>query len=919
MHDDPNADDPRASLRSDELEEVSAEAIEEPEQRIAQYVIEGIVSRSHESVVYRAKDDTLGRGVALKVLEDPTAAKRLIDEARITSQLSHPGIAAVYQAGLDEKTGCAFIAFEWVDGATLRSHLRKGELSTADLLRFATEITAAVAHAHSHGLVHGDLKADNVVLPFGGRSVKLIDFGLSSAIERFTEGEVWGTPAYMAPELFEGAERTEASDRFALGVLFYELATHQLPFGGDDDDEHAVHRRLQEDRRIPLDQARPGLPPEFVEIVDRWLDPDPAQREPSTAEAAEALAELQRTAKSPAGKWGALVALVLIATAIGFFTRDAWRPLLSGPSKETADSKGEESGVEDVAPVPRALRRGAFTITGEVTDERRAFQRRLEQTIDLFLAVDDPGSSVVSENRRPDESDGEPVAWLTGSIMETELGFRVELHVAQTAAGESPFELAADSAPLEWESGDPVEVGLAVAARLIRDGESPVPLSNRWPSTLAEQPAALTAFMNAVALTQEPSRWTEALPEFRRARTSEPFFEARAWEAALYVALGRFDIAAERVGELHDALLSRRIGREEQSTVVRCLIETLGTPAIDRYRRWAAAHPLARAVDDGLDALEPTLTDRQLIERFERGSLHRRLLYRQANTFRSRGEIERARRARDAYLGFPGARDEWREAFLEWRLEGIDTAPEVHEFKLMRWLLPRTDQPAYFLVMPLLISQFDRAEVAAVADRPYGFVEAETVRCLRFMLLGELDPAREVAAHLNPPLDRGLGARLGAAIAVLAGDFATARESIERAINSDPRHPATVFLEGHLDADPYSITPLPGDESDFQRWRRRFSLVAQARRLREGGDPTGALALLEPVTWVDAQFRVMDWPETGFLAWLERIRAHHDVGDDTSALEEFRRFRKWWPRDRAPESRVSEEALRVQVVLEGGG
>ena len=244
---------------------------------IEHYRIRSVVARGGFGTVCRATDTTLDRTVALKIIDDPDGASSLIEEAKNTSRLAHPRIAQVYQAGIDDASGLAFIAFEWVDGPTLRALLRGGEMPMRRVLRLAQDIASAVAHAHSMDLIHGDLKADNVVVTGDPGRAKLLDFGLSVAEEEIGEGELWGTPAYMAPELLAGGHRTRESDLFALGVLLYELATGKLPFGGEDGDERAVRARQVEPVPDPR-ASRPELPSEIAERISTLLALDSAAR-----------------------------------------------------------------------------------------------------------------------------------------------------------------------------------------------------------------------------------------------------------------------------------------------------------------------------------------------------------------------------------------------------------------------------------------------------------------------------------------------------------------------------------------------------------------------------------------------------------------------------------------------------------------
>jgi serine/threonine-protein kinase len=242
-------------------------------------------------VVYAAEDQRLRRMVALKALtpeytRDPIRRERLTREARAAAALSHPAIATVFY--LEEIDGELYIISELVRGRTLREELRDGPLPPSQLLPALISISNALAAAHERGIVHRDLKPENIIRREDGQ-IKVLDFGLARPAQRgqstvLTEhGSVLGTPGYMAPEqLTPGAEVDGRADIFAFGVIAWELATGEHPFGADAASFLARMTELLEGRTSGLSRALPL--PGLDRIARRCLRGTPAERY-STAEA----------------------------------------------------------------------------------------------------------------------------------------------------------------------------------------------------------------------------------------------------------------------------------------------------------------------------------------------------------------------------------------------------------------------------------------------------------------------------------------------------------------------------------------------------------------------------------------------------------------------------------------------------------
>lgn len=199
--------------------------------------------------VFEAEDTALERRVAVKLLAGvDTGDRGFLREARALSRLRHPGIVRLYDAGTD--SGDAFLVLELVGGTTLRDLMARGPMPAADVTRVGRELAEALAHAHSLGVVHRDLSPGNVLIDESGR-VRLADFGIARLSEATATigGEVWGTPAYMAPEQVAGDQVGPPADVYALGLVLLEALTGERAFPGSPTE--AGFARLHRDPQVP--------------------------------------------------------------------------------------------------------------------------------------------------------------------------------------------------------------------------------------------------------------------------------------------------------------------------------------------------------------------------------------------------------------------------------------------------------------------------------------------------------------------------------------------------------------------------------------------------------------------------------------------------------------------------------------------
>jgi len=267
------------------------------------YRIEDTLGHGGMAVVYLAHDAELARPVALKLLAenligDGDVRRRFVREAQLAARLSHPNVVQVYDAG--EDGGRPFIVMEYVPGETLaRVLVQRRNLPPAEAATFARQAALGLQHAHEAGLVHRDVKPQNLLLRDDG-VLKIADFGIARAAEvsRLTQlGTVLGTAAYLAPEQALGEEVGPQADIYSLGAVLYELLTGRPPY------QFASLADLAEKQLngtiVPVRDLEPSVPDELEAIVMRCLAREPRFRPESAAQVADALARQPATEELP--------------------------------------------------------------------------------------------------------------------------------------------------------------------------------------------------------------------------------------------------------------------------------------------------------------------------------------------------------------------------------------------------------------------------------------------------------------------------------------------------------------------------------------------------------------------------------------------------------------------------------------------
>src|SRR6185503_10291783 len=265
-----------------------------PGTKVGRYEIRSKIAEGGMGEVYLAEDTRLGRKVAIKFLAEAVTQsrdrlRRFDQEAYAASALNHPNIITIYEMG--DEGGRHFIATEFIDGVTLRKHLRDGPMDLAEVLNVAIQIAGALDEAHAAGIIHRDIKPENIMIRRNGH-VKMLDFGLAKLTEALTPesdteavtrahvrtdaGTVLGTSQYMSPEQARGLPIDARTDIWSFGVVLYEMAAGRTPFMGDTKTDVIVAIAKADPQ--PIVRFAPNVPPEYEWIAMKALRKDPDVR-----------------------------------------------------------------------------------------------------------------------------------------------------------------------------------------------------------------------------------------------------------------------------------------------------------------------------------------------------------------------------------------------------------------------------------------------------------------------------------------------------------------------------------------------------------------------------------------------------------------------------------------------------------------
>ncbi|MEJ2212249.1 MAG: protein kinase, partial [Anaerolineae bacterium] len=271
-------------------------------QKFGPYEITAKVGEGGMAVVYKGYQQSLNRYVAIKVLraelaQDKEFVERFRREALSVADLSHPNILHVYDAGFSD--GVYYIVMAYVDGGSLKEMVMRGPMDMDYAISIVAQVADALQHAHQHGLVHRDVKPNNILMTRDGRPL-LTDFGIAKAVHESTgltrTGTSIGTPEYMAPEQIQGQKVDGRTDIYALGIVLYEMLTGWTPFSTTTP-VATLYKQVNEPPP-PLRQANINIPTWLEEVVLKALEKSPQDRFQQASDFAEALRQRQAPASA---------------------------------------------------------------------------------------------------------------------------------------------------------------------------------------------------------------------------------------------------------------------------------------------------------------------------------------------------------------------------------------------------------------------------------------------------------------------------------------------------------------------------------------------------------------------------------------------------------------------------------------------
>jgi serine/threonine-protein kinase len=364
------------------------------------YRIIARLARGGMSTVYEAVDSRLDRLVAVKVMSgalstDPRFSDRFSREARAAARLSHLNVVTIYDHGLDAQTGLVFLVMELVDGRTLRELLREhGRFSPAEAVTIMEPVLSALAAAHRAGLVHHDVKPENILLSDDG-VVKVADFGLARAIESDAEstrtGLMMGTVAYCSPEQISKGQGNQSSDVYSAGIVLFELLTGRPPYTG----ETAMNVAYQHvHSRVPAPSSLvAGIPAELDELVVAATDSNSAGRPEDAAEFLADLSDVRARLRLPVVPIASRERIPYARDEV-FDQESAPRPAVSGPRPTVSP---EHQSTQYIAPGSANVRQR----TGPVAAMPPVRGPGVHPTADMRGPAPQPNAPVVAPPKRP--------------------------------------------------------------------------------------------------------------------------------------------------------------------------------------------------------------------------------------------------------------------------------------------------------------------------------------------------------------------------------------------------------------------------------------------------------------------------------------------------------------------------------------
>jgi len=629
--------------------------------KLGRYEVRSKIGEGGMGEVYLAHDLRLDRKVALKILpadvaSDPGRMHRFVQEAKSASGLNHPNIITIYE--IDEADSRHFIAMEFVEGETLRERMGAGPLKLNQAVKVATQAASALASAHDAGIVHRDIKPDNIMIRRDG-IVKVLDFGLAKLVERLPSefvdseaptsipmksepGSVLGTAVYMSPEQARGVPVDSRTDIFSLGVVIYEMVARSLPFKGADTLE-ILASILSDKEPLPIARYEPNAPPELERIVEKTLAKERDERYQSARELEIDLrrlkkrldlnAELTRStqgkvapttreissavktaladdipSQSPSTigaqlkshKRAAVIilgglALVLLLAAFWYFKRTPSPPLTERDTIVLADF---------------------INTTGDPVFDgtlKQALAAQLEQSPFLSIFSDQRVRETLRfMNRSPDEHVTKEIAreicqrqglkaFLGGTISPIGNNYVITLDATNAQTGDTIA-----IAQAEAEGKEEVISALGTAATKLREhlGESLASIQKYDAPIYEATTSSLDAlkFFSMGVEQQLKGKYVEAIPFFKRATEVDANF-ARAYAAmsSMYYNTRQYDLAADASRKAYE--LRERVGEYEKLYITQVYYDNT-TGELDKYLQtlelWKRTYPRDSAPHNNL-------------------------------------------------------------------------------------------------------------------------------------------------------------------------------------------------------------------------------------------------------------------------------------------------------------------------------
>lgn len=392
--------------------------------KIGRYEVLDEIGHGAMGTVYRARDPLIERTVAIKTVQiaqlqqdGADTESRFLREAQSAGRLSHPNIVTIYDVG--ESDELAYIAMEYLPGATLRTLMDKGPMPIDLVIDTVTQMAEALAFAHEHGVIHRDIKPANVVVTGQHGRIKLTDFGIAhlSNSDHTHAGQMLGSPRYMSPEQAMGREIDGRSDIFSLGAVLYEMITARYAFDGDS--LPTILYRVINEVPVPAASLRSGLSDGLCNLLARMLQKNPAARPDArallddlhalahaTPLASTPISSNHSTGLSPTRTFGTPLA-VLLLIGIGFFVAKHFldkpqhvvpvqtQPAVRSPVSESAPVKATADTPAKVTPSATSIEPDAY-LAG--LDSKRV-ELRIKRT-ELLLEYTDRHPDVVQIDRQ---------------------------------------------------------------------------------------------------------------------------------------------------------------------------------------------------------------------------------------------------------------------------------------------------------------------------------------------------------------------------------------------------------------------------------------------------------------------------------------------------------------------------------------